>query len=157
MIHLHPLQELWRRSPPARLDALPPAGALDAEELIGSGAHGVVLGILLLRNGHWQAAHELAQAAEDEADADALHALLHRMEGDLGNAQYWHARAGGHPSHGDAALLAAARTRSGLVIQDRYVPAALSRALREASDLQGLLTVHRLELDALFAHCLGRS
>ena len=43
--------------------------------------------------GGWDAAHKLVQ---DEATADAawVHAYLHRLEGDLGNAGYWYRRAG---------------------------------------------------------------
>src|SRR5688572_4550728 len=39
--------------------------------------------------GDWHAAHELAQA-QDGADGAWVHAWLHRMEGDLGNADYWY-------------------------------------------------------------------
>ena len=42
--------------------------------------------------GEWDAAHELAQA-EDDADGAWVHAWLHRIEGDLGNADYWYRRA----------------------------------------------------------------
>jgi len=43
-------------------------------------------------NGDWDQAHKLVQ---DEASADAawVHAYLHRIEGDLGNANYWYRRA----------------------------------------------------------------
>jgi hypothetical protein len=43
--------------------------------------------------GGWDAAHKLVQ---DEASADAawVHAYLHRVEGDLGNAGYWYRQAG---------------------------------------------------------------
>jgi hypothetical protein len=43
--------------------------------------------------GDWERAHELAQAAGD-ADGAWVHAHLHRVEGDLGNAAYWYRRAG---------------------------------------------------------------
>ncbi len=43
--------------------------------------------------GHWDAAHKLAQMDEGEADHDWVHAYLHRVEGDLGNAGYWYRRA----------------------------------------------------------------
>jgi hypothetical protein len=43
--------------------------------------------------GDWARAHEAAQADEG-ADAAWVHALLHREEGDLGNADYWYRRAG---------------------------------------------------------------
>jgi hypothetical protein len=43
--------------------------------------------------GEWDAAHEIAQA-QDDADGAWVHAWLHRIEGDLGNADYWYRRAG---------------------------------------------------------------
>jgi len=42
----------------------------------------------------WTRAHEFAQAHEGERLFDAIHALLHRIEGDTGNAAYWDRRAG---------------------------------------------------------------
>lgn len=42
----------------------------------------------------WTRAHEIAQAHEGERLFDAIHALLHRIEGDSGNAAYWDRRAG---------------------------------------------------------------
>ncbi len=47
--------------------------------------------------GDWNAAHELAQA-QDDAQGAWVHAWLHRVEGDLGNADYWYRRAS-RPSH----------------------------------------------------------
>src|SRR3954452_7463686 len=43
--------------------------------------------------GNWDEAHKIVQ---DEATADAawVHAYLHRVEGDLGNAGYWYRQAG---------------------------------------------------------------
>ena len=43
--------------------------------------------------GDWEAAHSIAQA-ENDADAAWVHAWLHRLQGDLGNARYWYRRAG---------------------------------------------------------------
>jgi hypothetical protein len=42
--------------------------------------------------GHWDRAHEIVQ---DDAGRDAawVHAYLHRVEGDLGNAAYWYGQA----------------------------------------------------------------
>jgi hypothetical protein len=52
--------------------------------------------------GDWDRAHAIAQAhEEDGADAAWVHAWLHRMEGDLGNAGYWYRRAGRAPATGD--------------------------------------------------------
>jgi hypothetical protein len=42
--------------------------------------------------GGWNEAHRLVQD-EDSADAAWVHAYLHRVEGDLGNAGYWYRRA----------------------------------------------------------------
>jgi hypothetical protein len=42
--------------------------------------------------GDWNAAHQLVQQYEDGAAA-WIHAVLHKMEGDLGNARYWYRRA----------------------------------------------------------------
>jgi hypothetical protein len=43
--------------------------------------------------GRWDDAHKIVQ---DESDANAawVHAYLHRVEGDLGNAGYWYRQAG---------------------------------------------------------------
>ena len=43
--------------------------------------------------GKWDEAHRIVQ---DEGDKDSawVHAYLHRLEGDLGNAGYWYRRAG---------------------------------------------------------------
>jgi hypothetical protein len=42
--------------------------------------------------GDWEAAHETAQAVDDETGA-WVHAYLHRKEGDAANAAYWYRRA----------------------------------------------------------------
>jgi len=44
--------------------------------------------------GNWQGAHEIVQQHEGDARADWIHAVLHRIEGDLGNARYWYRRCG---------------------------------------------------------------
>lgn len=49
--------------------------------------------------GDWDRAHRCAQEQDDEAGA-AVHAYLHRKEGDLANARYWYARAGRPPASG---------------------------------------------------------
>ena len=43
--------------------------------------------------GDWDAAHRLAQR-QDDAEGAWVHAYLHRVEGDEGNAGYWYRRAG---------------------------------------------------------------
>lgn len=43
--------------------------------------------------GHWVVAHRIAQAV-GTPEGSALHAYLHREEGDNSNALYWYSRAG---------------------------------------------------------------
>lgn len=43
--------------------------------------------------GKWDVAHETVQHYEDDATAAWIHAGLHKLEGDLGNARYWYRRA----------------------------------------------------------------
>ncbi len=47
--------------------------------------------------GDWDRAHACAMA-DDSADGAAVHAYLHRKEGDLSNARYWYNRAGRPPA-----------------------------------------------------------
>jgi hypothetical protein len=44
--------------------------------------------------GDWEGAHKIVQADEADATACWIHAVLHKIEGDAGNARYWYARAG---------------------------------------------------------------
>jgi len=62
--------------------------------------------------GKWDAAHQLVQQYEDDATAAWIHAVLHKMEGDLGNARYWYRRAGrmDHVAEEPRAELAAIKT-----------------------------------------------
>jgi hypothetical protein len=43
--------------------------------------------------GEWDQAHSIVQE-QDSTDAAWVHAYLHRVEGDLGNASYWYRKAG---------------------------------------------------------------
>jgi len=42
--------------------------------------------------GDWQSAHEIVDKHEEEENARWIHAVVHRMEGDLDNARYWYGR-----------------------------------------------------------------
>lgn len=43
--------------------------------------------------GNWEGAHNTVQV-ESDASSAWVHAYLHRVEGDLGNAGYWYRQAG---------------------------------------------------------------
>ena len=66
----------------ARTDAVPPAGLSPAARALW-----------FTRRGDWEAAHAIAQDLETPLGC-WIHALLHLIEGDLGNARYWFAQAG---------------------------------------------------------------
>ena len=50
-------------------------------------------------HGDWNRAHEIAQSQKGRTAA-AVHAYLHRREGDLSNADYWYERAGRERTRG---------------------------------------------------------
>ncbi|MEJ2374475.1 MAG: hypothetical protein P8Y53_09385 [Pseudolabrys sp.] len=52
------------------------------------------------KKGDWDKAHVIVQD-EPGADAAWVHAFLHRVEGDLGNAGYWYRQAGKPAARGD--------------------------------------------------------
>ena len=67
---------------------------LDGEAVAAkSGALHALHALWLEAKGDWDGAHEAAQRDGDRA-GDWVHAYLHRVEGDEGNAGYWYARAG---------------------------------------------------------------
>ncbi len=54
----------------------------------------LIEGVRKALDGDWQAAHVAVQDHEDEPLANWIHAVVHRMEGDPGNASYWYERCG---------------------------------------------------------------
>jgi hypothetical protein len=67
----------------ASLSGAAPAPNLDAP----------LAGLWWTAKGEWDQAHKLVQD-EPTAEAAWVHAYLHRVEGDLGNAGYWYRQAG---------------------------------------------------------------
>ena len=58
--------------------------------------------IELALNDEWDAAHRVVQQYETDATASWIHAVLHKIEGDLQNSRYWYRRAGKLDHVGDA-------------------------------------------------------
>ena len=56
----------------------------------------------LALNHKWDEAHNLVQKYEDEAMASWIHAVLHKIEGDMDNSRYWYRRAGKMAHENDA-------------------------------------------------------
>lgn len=67
----------------ASLDGAAPAPELSAP----------LAGLWWAAKGDWDAAHKIVQD-ESSREAARVHAYLHRVEGDLGNAGYWYRQAG---------------------------------------------------------------
>jgi len=70
-------------------DPLPPAGV-----------NGLVAALWHAAKGNWDEAHGIAQK-DGSAEGAWVHAYLHRVEGDDGNAGYWYHRAGKPLCHSD--------------------------------------------------------
>ncbi len=72
-------------------------------------------GVELALAGEWGEAHEIAQRHEGDPTADWLHAVVHMIEGDAGNARYWYRRCGrlDHAGADPAAELEAIRQSLG--------------------------------------------
>ena len=51
----------------------------------------------------WERAHDICQSGEGTPAFDRVHALVHWIEGDRSNADYWHRRAGGGAQGADPA------------------------------------------------------
>ncbi len=69
----------------AATDAVPPPGLSDEARALW-----------FCQAGQWETAHAIAQDIESPLGS-WIHALLHLVEGDEGNARYWFARAGQPP------------------------------------------------------------
>ncbi len=72
----------------ASLSSSAPAPGLDAP----------LAGLWWAAKGQWDQAHAIVQD-ESTADAAWVHAFLHRVEGDPGNAGYWYRQAGQPIAH----------------------------------------------------------
>ena len=90
--------------PAARFAGKTPAMSAPKAELLRA--------IELALAGEWDAAHQIVQHHEADATAGWIHGVLHKIEGDLGNARYWYHRADrmNHVADEPRAELAAIKT-----------------------------------------------
>lgn len=98
------------------------------------------------------AAHEVAQGNEGDADHDIWHAIVHRREPDAWNAKYWWRRVGAHP------VLAELRRRAPEVGYTFTTPEAFVDFCEQVRDTgtadeETAKRVQQLEWELLFAHC----
>ena len=54
----------------------------------------LMIAVKALQNNDWENAHNIAQDYS-EVTANWLHALLHKIEGDVVNSRYWYAKTDG--------------------------------------------------------------
>lgn len=66
---------------------------LKDQGMVGEDLHPLLQSLLLEASGNWDDAHRIARKDASE-DGSWVHAYLHRVEGDLGNASYWYRSAG---------------------------------------------------------------
>jgi hypothetical protein len=119
------------------------------------------LGLALLWHDDLDGAHRWCQAHEGDADCDYVHALLHRREGDYGNAKYWFREVGDHPVFAAMATAARSLGQASLVTQDRWSPAAMVDACAaacrgDAAKRLPLQQVQAAEFRALAQHLFTR-
>jgi hypothetical protein len=62
----------------------------------------------------WDASHQLVQQYDGDKTAAWIHAVLHKIEGDLSNSQYWYRRAGKLEHVSDEPRAELAEIRKGL-------------------------------------------
>lgn len=55
----------------------------------------LILAVQAAQAGDWERAHNVAQAYPD-VEASWLHAVFHKMKGDVSNSHYWYAKIQGH-------------------------------------------------------------
>ncbi|MEM9702035.1 MAG: hypothetical protein AAF907_06290 [Planctomycetota bacterium] len=106
---------------------------------------------LLLLHGDLDHAHRLVQSFEGDRDADAWHALVHRLEGDYGNSGYWWSRVGDHPFFNCLAKEHYVRRWDPQAFTERY-----RTVLRNGTDEERSLVkaTQAAEFALLLRHCL---
>lgn len=115
-----------------------------------------VAGVWLLYN-ELDRAHTLCQDVPT-ASGSYWHGVVHRREGDFGNAGYWFARCNGHPAIDAIAAAVAADPAASRAFPAGWTPEAMVAACRrglggETSLHEGCLAAQQIEWRILFDHC----
>jgi len=106
----------------------------------------LVRAALWLLAGDLDASHAISQS-DESPDGSFWHGVMHRREGDFGNAKYWFRRVGTHP-----VLRQLAATGYGDPM--RFVDACERAAKGNVADAAELAGWQWLEWQSLFAHCV---
>jgi hypothetical protein len=114
-------------------------------------------------NGDWDAAHQVAQAIDDDAQASRTeqalgahwHALVHRHEPDFSNSKYWLARAGMSTIHPMLADAARAAGHAEILRDGRWDAVRFTDAYADPAQPAWTRELDALELRALLEHCLS--
>jgi hypothetical protein len=113
---------------------------------------------LLLWNDDLDRSHTLSQELHTTTGS-LLHGIMHRMEGDYSNAEYWLRRAGAaHPSYEDVARAAAGiEGAASYMVNDAWDPYrynhAVERAVHQGVNLDLLERIQHAEMAAVTAYC----
>ena len=119
---------------------------------------------LLLIAGCWEDAHQVSQDLND-AEGGYWHALLHRMEPETWNSDYWFRRVGVHPIFAElfpnATDVIRRHPRAGLELQSQWKPSLLNswcdraRASKDPELISAVTEIHTAECWLLWQWCSG--
>jgi len=156
------LTELLALPHPTALDAGTPNRAagdrlrgIDAAELFAPAAvrdedaARACLAGLWLKFDYLDESHRIAQDVHT-ADGSFWHGIMHRREGDYGNAKYWFRRVGPHP------VLAQLAAEAGWDPFD-FVDQVEACVTRNRGDVSALQSLQQREWQLLFDHCRSRA
>jgi hypothetical protein len=135
-----------RRLDPSALFAPAPVRDTDAARACLAG--------LWLRFDFLDESHRISQEIHTP-DGSFWHGIMHRREGDYGNAKYWFRRVGKHPVF-DLLGGEAKRLRvfpSGLWDPYEFIDLVDASVTREGGDPEPLVTLQHVEWQLLFDHC----
>jgi len=116
----------------------------------------LISAVVMCWHDHYDASHDRCQIYEGDRDAEYMHALLHRREGDARNAGYWFARVGEHPVFPVVAAALTAHGRTDCLSSGRLDALALVRATVAEPHAPALIAVQDIELHALVEHLLAQ-